>query len=73
MLRNTEYRQSKLIVDQLMSKMEELLNKISILVKGSDDAARQRIMESLHKLAYSTERPEDTRDRFSLLVRVSAP
>ncbi|KAK5625640.1 hypothetical protein RRF57_001356 [Xylaria bambusicola] len=48
-------------------KMEEALSKIELLAKQSDELGRQDIMTSLHRLAYSLERPENTRDRYGFL------
>ncbi|KAI1207206.1 O-methyl transferase B [Annulohypoxylon truncatum] len=47
--------------------MDEAVTQIKRLVETSDELGRRRIMESLHKLAYSMESPEDTRDRYSFL------
>ncbi|RWA09501.1 hypothetical protein EKO27_g5596 [Xylaria grammica] len=47
--------------------MEEALSRIERLAEESDELGRQDIMASLHKLAYSLERPENTRDRYGFL------
>ncbi|RYC57529.1 hypothetical protein CHU98_g8683 [Xylaria longipes] len=49
-------------------KMEEAFTQIKLLAKETDELGRQDIMASLHKLAYSMESPENTRDRYSFLV-----
>ncbi|KAI0554401.1 S-adenosyl-L-methionine-dependent methyltransferase [Xylaria curta] len=47
--------------------MDEVFAKIELLAKSRSYLSRQDIMASLHKLAYSMESPEDTRDRYSFL------
>ncbi|KAI8945516.1 S-adenosyl-L-methionine-dependent methyltransferase [Xylaria longipes] len=47
--------------------MEEAFTQIKLLAKETDELGRQDIMASLHKLAYSMESPENTRDRYSFL------
>jgi hypothetical protein len=49
--------------------MVKIIPHMEALAEASDAIGRRRIMDSLHRLAYSMETPEDTRDRFGFLVR----
>jgi hypothetical protein len=59
-------------VESKIPKMDAALDQIQQLATNADELTRRQLMNSLHKLAYSMESPQETIHRYGHSVSLQA-